>query len=81
METVTASSRDLILWTVTTYPSDYPTVPYVVRANNITTRTDGGVVGLASSLTEARQRIADLGGTYNLGRDPADPPVIVETWT
>jgi hypothetical protein len=75
------SPRDLIMWTVTTRPADYPTVPYVVRAANISAGTDDGVVGQASTLAEARRRIRDLGGSYNHGRAETDPPVIVESWS
>jgi hypothetical protein len=71
----------LRMWTVTAHPADLPAVPFVVRERVMTGGgTDEGVVGQASTLAEARTRIRDLGGSVNLGREPGDPPVIVEVW-
>lgn len=72
----------LRMWTVTAHPADLPAVPFVVRERVMTggEGEDAGVVGQASTLAEARTRIRDLGGSVNLGREPGDPPVIVEVW-
>lgn len=70
----------MLLWTIYSRPADYPTVPYVVRAWQITADgpVDAGVLGLADSIEQARGYLPE--GATRLGRMDEDDPVIVESW-
>jgi hypothetical protein len=71
--------NDLIMWTVYEKPRDYPN-DFVARAFAI---RRGGMVPLeriivAPTLNALRARMPF--GLYRLPREPADDPIIVETW-
>jgi hypothetical protein len=75
----TATDKDnLVLFTVYDHPRDHPN-SFVVRryiVNNGESIPDE--IRLADTLIGARDLLPP--GVYNLGREPADDPVIVETW-
>jgi hypothetical protein len=72
----------LTQYTIYERPADYPH-SYVVREWLIVRGRNGPVPGelvaVKDTLGDARAAIPD--GLYNLGRQPGDDPVIVETWT
>ena len=74
-----AQARPLSMWTIYERPRDYPT-HFVTRRIDVhqgfTVHTDD--FHLCSSLEVARQHVP--GSAVNIGREPADDPVIVETW-
>lgn len=69
----------LRLYTIYDHPADYPE-GFVVRmfealAGQVTEKE---LLGQTPTLEAARELIPP--GLFNLGREPADDPVIVETW-
>jgi hypothetical protein len=59
-------------------PLDMPTRLYAVRLWYGESPTDE--YECFDQLTQARERIREVGGSYCLGRQPRDLPVIVEVW-
>lgn len=71
----------LLLFTIYRRPRDYPD-EYVVRRWSIRrmlpTHEGGEPYARGKTLQEVRRALPP--GLYNMGRDPADDPVIIETW-
>lgn len=84
MASVPRREPEVVLTQYTIYerPSDYPE-SFVVREWHIVRGRDepvaGGVVAVAKTLGDARLAVPD--GLINIGRQPGDDSVIVETWT
>ncbi|WKW87087.1 hypothetical protein SEA_NICOLE72_50 [Microbacterium phage Nicole72] len=69
------------MWTIYAAPSDFPSVPFVVRGHVASAegvKADIGALGFADTLDEARAYLP--AGLVCVGRDPSDDPVIVESW-
>lgn len=75
------SKSVLELWTIYESPADYPG-KFVVRKWGIIEDCNEPIADkfcyIEDSLIAARERIPK--DRYNLGRQPNDDPVIVETW-
>jgi len=72
----------MAVYTITTNTKDYGQ-RFVVRVHRVikgTTepRADAEPLAVAETLEQARHALPD--GLFNLGRDPQDDPVIVESW-
>lgn len=70
----------LVMWTITYDTADFPG-RYVVRGFDITPqgpRPHEGPIYVGPSLVEARSMVPV--GSWRQVRDPADDPVIVESW-
>lgn len=66
------------MWIVYMLPSDMPTRLYTVRlwyGDNPTSEHE-----CFDQLAQARDRIREVGGSYCIGRQPRDPPTVVEAW-
>lgn len=74
-------SSDLPLYTITHSPSDYPGM-YVTRRHVVGPTGevvfDADPLAVTETLNAARRAVP--AGLYNLGREPHDDSVIVETW-
>lgn len=76
-----ASIDALVIWTIYASPSDYPSVPFVVRGHHVSAegvKADTGALGFADTLEQARAYLPP--GLACVGRDPSDDDVIVESW-
>jgi hypothetical protein len=68
---------DLLIWTITANTVDYPH-QVAARPHSTLLRAPFRLVLLADSLAELRELLPP--GLTLLARNPADDPVIVETW-
>ncbi|WP_230770581.1 hypothetical protein [Sphingomonas sp. Leaf4] len=70
----------LSIWTITRNPSDLPgrhvARRHAIEADGLPHATDDHFVG--DTLDQVRAQLPT--GLFNLGRQPADDPVIVESW-
>jgi len=69
----------LSIWTITRNPIDHPG-KFVTRRHDVTAAgsTATGDHTIADNLGIARNAVPV--GSVNIGREPADDPVIVESW-
>lgn len=70
----------IAMWTIYSHPSDYP-LNFVVRrciVNRYGVAHDAEPCALAPTLEAARAEVPE--DCTNIGRNPADDPVIVEVW-
>ena len=74
------NSESLRLWVIYRNPKDLPQFPFVVRIHEVKGGAHGptGVAWGAQTLDDARSVIPP--GLFCMNRDPADDPVIVESW-
>lgn len=70
------STKPLEIWTIYYNTVDYPD-SYVARMFLNDKPTDSTIIG--NNLTELRDLMQGL-GLFNIGRQPGDDPVIVESW-
>ncbi|MEN2749265.1 hypothetical protein [Sphingomonas sp. T9W2] len=70
----------LSIWTITANPNDYPG-QHVARRHVIMPAEEAGPTDdlrIADNLDQVREQLP--AGLVNLGREPTDDPVIVESW-
>jgi hypothetical protein len=81
METSETLVEGVPMWTVYYRPADHPGSEYVTRSYTTTAHGEvPGYIRYCPDLDTARGWIEHEGGSANLGRQPGDDPVIVETW-
>jgi len=71
------ATGDLLMWTIYYSPADYPG-KYVVRPHSVRNQAPYEAAILVATLSEARESLPP--GLTSIGREPADDPVIVESW-
>ena len=75
-----AEGHPLPVWVITENPSDMPGKTVARRQDVYPDRIEISVTDfIVASLEELRERFRSM-GLVCLGRDPADDPVIVESW-
>lgn len=70
----------LSIWTITANPTDYPG-QHVARRHVIMPAAEAGPTDdlrIANNLDQVRAQLP--AGLVNLGREPTEDPVIVESW-